>query len=330
MENRIFRAGIFLASMTLVVSSGAWALSAAPDPGPSPVMSSYFHRDSVGYLGVDFEDLTDKQRAEFHLQGKQGVAIAAVDHDAPAGEAGLRAQDVVLQIDGQPAQSAAQLHSILKKATVGQTVNLTILRDGQSIQKAVVLANRKDVEQRAWSQHYTVPDPAQEQTSGPSLSGRSAIGGQMGAHPMGMMPQSPAATPPPTPPAAEPEQGFLGETYSELGKTFGANGYIMSWIPGTNALYTGVDLDILGPQLAQYFNVPNGTGLLVKSVDANSPGSRAGIHAGDIVLKVDDVPMVSRSKWQHVVHENRNSLLLLLVQREKQKMTLTMSVHDTK
>lgn len=317
-----FRAGIFLASLTLVVSTTSWAFS--PVPAPTSEMSTYFHRDRVGYLGVDFEDLTEKQRSQFHLQGKQGVAIAAVDHDAPAGQAGLRVQDVVLQMDGQPAQSAAQLRAMLKKETVGQTVNLTLLHEGQTIQKAVVLANRKDVEQRAWSQHYTVPDPSEES---PAAQG---TGSQPNLPAMGMMPQaSPSSAPPPTPPA-QPEQGFLGETYSELGKTFGANGYIMSWIPGTNALYTGVEVDILGPQLAQYFNVPAGTGLLVKSVDANSPGSRAGIHAGDIVLKVDDVPMVSRSKWQHVVHENRNSLLLLQVQRERQKMTLTMSVHDTK
>ena len=48
------------------------------------------------------------------------------------------------------------------------------------------------------------------------------------------------------------------------------------------------------------------------------------------MLKVDDVPMVSRSKWQHVIHGNRNSLLLLEIQRDKQVFTITMSVHDTK
>ncbi len=86
----------------------------------------------------------------------------------------------------------------------------------------------------------------------------------------------------------------------------------------------------MGPQLAKYFGVQGETGLLVGSVDLNSPGSRAGIRAGDIVLKVDDVQMTSRSKWQHVLHENRNSLLLLQIQRDHKPMTLTMSVHETK
>jgi len=104
----------------------------------------------------------------------------------------------------------------------------------------------------------------------------------------------------------------------------------MSWIPGTNALYTGIEVNPIGPQLAKYFGVPGGVGLLVGSVDLNSPGSRAGIQAGDIVLKVDDVLMTSRSRWQHVLHENRNSLLLLQIQRDRQPMTLTMSVHATR
>ena len=128
MKNKIFRATILLASMTLVVSSGAWALGSGPTAAASSVVTAYFHHDRVGYLGVDFEDLTAEQRSTFHLQGKQGVAIAAVDHDAPAGQAGLRAQDVVIEMNGQPAQNAAELRSMLKKATVGQTVELTILR----------------------------------------------------------------------------------------------------------------------------------------------------------------------------------------------------------
>ena len=103
----------------------------------------------------------------------------------------------------------------------------------------------------------------------------------------------------------------------------------MSWIPGTDALYTGVDLDALSPQLAQFFNVPGGVGLLVKSVDMRSPGERAGLRAGDIVLKVDDVLMTSRSRWQHVVHSGRNRLLLVQIQRNGQPLTLTLSVHAT-
>jgi hypothetical protein len=148
-------------------------------------------------------------------------------------------------------------------------------------------------------------------------------------------PQSTLPQPTSTPAAAvqakptHPPTGFFTTASSGFTKTFGANGLLMSWIPGTNALYTGIDLDPLGTQLAEFFGIPIDTGLLVKSVDPRSPGERAGIHAGDIVLKVDDVSMTSRSRWQHVIHADRNRLLLLQLQRNGKPLTLTMSVHTT-
>lgn len=269
--------------------------------------TSYFHHARPGYLGVDLEDLTPQQRATFHLQDKQGVAIAAVDHDAPAGHAGLHVQDVVLQINGRPVRNAAQARSILARTTVGQSVALMVLHNGQTSQKTVQLADRREVEKQAWSQRYSVPDPAKNATT---------------TAPQIQAPPAQQTTPP-------PPQGILGQASSEFSKTFGPNGLLMSLVPGASSIYTGLDVVALGPQLAQYFGIHDGTGLIVKSVDRNSPGERAGAHAGDIVLKVNDVPMTSRSKWMHVLREDRNSLLLLQVLRDHHPMTLTMSIHAT-
>ncbi|HUZ05739.1 MAG TPA: PDZ domain-containing protein [Acidobacteriaceae bacterium] len=325
MKQQQFRSPYFRLTISctllLLASLPAWTL----EPAPSAAKSSYFHHASVGYLGVDFEDLTNSQRVDFHLQGKQGVAIAAVDHDAPAGQAGLKAQDVVLRMNGYLAQNAAQLRAMLHKLPVGSTVTLNLLRGGHTLERSVQLADRGAVEKRAWSQHYTVPDPAQVPAQTPVRATAQP--------PTAVTTQAPIETQAPTPtrqPDAHAQTGFLGQASSEIGKTFGSNGLLMSWIPGTNALYTGIEVNPIGPQLAKYFGVPGGVGLLVGSVDLNSPGSRAGIQAGDIVLKVDDVLMTSRSRWQHVLHENRNSLLLLQIQRDRQPMTLTMSVHATR
>lgn len=322
MTKKKFRGVFYGATLTLgatfLTSVGAAALSAAPNPS----LPVGFHHATPGYLGVDFEDLTDQQRATLQaplrVQDKQGVAIAAVDQDAPAGQAGLTVRDILLRINNQPALNALQVRSFLRQMKPGQQVSLTLVRDGNIFQKNVLLANRKDVEERAWSQHYSVPDPSQHPSNSAS---NSAIPAQA------MLPSAP-----PQPPAAgtPPDSGFWNATSSEFGKVFGANGMVMSWIPWTNALYTGVVLDTMEPQLAGYFHIQPGSGLLVRSVDNNSPGSRAGLHAGDIVLKVDDVAMTSRSKWQHVVHANRKSQLLMEIQRERQPMTLTMSVHATK
>jgi S1-C subfamily serine protease len=80
--------------------------------------------------------------------GLKGVLIMDVQPDSPAAKAGLRATrrdesnrvelgDVILAIDGKPVKSANDLLDVLEKHAVGDTVELTILRDGQE-QKAKV------------------------------------------------------------------------------------------------------------------------------------------------------------------------------------------------
>ncbi len=267
----------------LMASTAALAWSAPPSSG-CPL--SGHPAAAGGYLGVDVEDLTEQQRAQLQaplrIQDRQGVAIAAVDQDAPAAAAGLQAGDILLRINNQPAQSALQVRDFLRQMKPGQKISLTMLHNGSVSEKSVLLANRKDVEQRAWAQHYSVPAP----NTAP----------QQVAHSDEMhSPQNPPTATPPTPAAvplaADPSDssGLWNETSSEFSKVFGVNGMVMSWIPKSwipwnNALYTGVELDAMGPQLAAYFHIQPGTGLLVRSVDTNSPGARAGLHAGDVVL----------------------------------------------
>jgi serine protease Do len=43
----------------------------------------------------------------------------------------------------------------------------------------------------------------------------------------------------------------------------------------------------IGEQLAGYFKLPGKTGVLVSSVDADGPAGKAGMKAGDVILKLD-------------------------------------------
>src|SRR5487761_1398040 len=70
-------------------------------------------RNHGGYLGVDFENLTRQQREKLHLAPNEGVGIAVVDHDAPAGKAGLRSNDVIVKLSGKKAQNAEDLIAAL-------------------------------------------------------------------------------------------------------------------------------------------------------------------------------------------------------------------------
>jgi serine protease Do len=272
--------------------------------------------ETGGYLGVNFENLTPQQREKLQMPGKAGVAIAAVDHDAPAGKAGLKPKDVILALNGKKMKDADDLRAALHKLPPGTAITLKVLHDGHTTDVPVVLADRKTIEQEAWSQHYTVPDPADQRAADPDSP--------PDPHPATLAAGNPQ-------PPAQPQQssGFFSSMPSEIGKTFSSNGGLMSYIPGTPP-YTGLDLELLNPQLAAYFGLRNKTGLLVKSVDAGSPGAHAGLKAGDVLCAANDTAMTSRSRWNHILRENRHDAIRISILRHGQHRTLVMTLSASK
>jgi len=91
-----------------------------------------------------------------------------------------------------------------------------------------------------------------------------------------------------------------------------------------NPLSVGASLDPVSPQLADYFGVKSGTGLLVKNVFDNSAASAAGIKAGDIVLKVDGQTMAKLKDWTHAIRTNRGKQVQVTVLRDHKEQTVTM------
>ena len=49
----------------------------------------------------------------------------------------------------------------------------------------------------------------------------------------------------------------------------------------------GITAESLTPQLAEFFGVKDGKGVLVASVEENGPAAKAGIKAGDVIIAVD-------------------------------------------
>jgi len=92
----------------------------------------------------------------------------------------------------------------------------------------------------------------------------------------------------------------------------------------SNPFYTGLDLDMLGPQLANFFGVHDGQGLLVKRVDDNSPAAAAGLRAGDVITKLNGENVATTNQWAHDIHANRGKQVQLTVIRERREGTVTM------
>jgi serine protease Do len=95
-------------------------------------------------------------------------------------------------------------------------------------------------------------------------------------------------------------------------------------------LYVGVDLNPVRTQLADYFGVSSGTGLLVENVDYQSPAARAGLKAGDVVVKVESQQMTSKGDWVKAIRNHRGHLVQVTVMRNKQEQVLSMSAGKLK
>jgi putative serine protease PepD len=100
------------------------------------------------YLGIKMTEVED------------GVVVTEVRPGAPADDAGLRPAtgattengrqvptggDVIVEFDGREISSSAELQSAVDSKQPGDTVTLTVLRDGERLEVEVTLATRPDV-----------------------------------------------------------------------------------------------------------------------------------------------------------------------------------------
>lgn len=67
------------------------------------------------------------------------LEIEQVRPDSPAAAAGLRAGDVVVEIDGEPVRNAAEFSFRLRRSPVGGALPLTVRRDGAEVELAPTL-----------------------------------------------------------------------------------------------------------------------------------------------------------------------------------------------
>lgn len=88
------------------------------------------------YLGVRYVTITPTLAEEEKLTVKQGAYLktgqgTAIVSGSPASRAGLKDQDIIVKVDGKTVDRRNPLSSILSLYTVGDTIELTVLRNGK-------------------------------------------------------------------------------------------------------------------------------------------------------------------------------------------------------
>lgn len=109
--------------------------------------------------------------------------------------------------------------------------------------------------------------------------------------------------------------------------TEGGDGFELL-LPGPRA-YLGVSLISLSPELREHFGAPKDAGVMVESVQNDSPADKAGVKVGDIVLSIDGDDVKSSGDLRKGLRDKKEGdSVRLEVLRGRARQTIVATVKE--
>ena len=94
----------------------------------------------------------------------------------------------------------------------------------------------------------------------------------------------------------------------------------------TSSVRSGLTVENITPQLGEFFGVKSGNGVLVRSVEKGSRAEKAGFHAGDVIVKVNDQFVHDTSDFTHAVKSRTGESVSVSVVRDKKEQNLNLEL----
>lgn len=214
-----------------------------------------------------------------------GVVIESVDEESPAAKAGLKAGDIVVEFDGERVRSVRQFTRVVSETPEGRSVAAAVMRDGQRVTVNVTPESGNAF--RFFDGERWTPFEQLRRWESVPAPARPAI---------------PSRPTPPATPRAAPLPPSLERFF---------------W-SGSNQL--GITASDLEPQLAEYFGTKEG--VLVSSVNTDSPAAKAGLKAGDVIVSFNGNTVDSPSDLRTRIRNLDGGEFTLGIVRDKKSMTL--------
>lgn len=236
-------------------------------------------------IGVTVTEVAGKEAGSADAAG---VRISTVDSDSPAAKAGLRAGDLVVEVDGEVVRSARQFGRLIQETADGRSVKLSVVRDGTRQSLAVTPESR----------------PFAFGVDGDRI-GREVTRGLR---------------------EIEPQLRDLEPRLRELEPMvrdfrFELPFDVDEWrMFGGGRGRLGVQMTPLPSQLADYFGAKDG-GVLVSSVTAGSAAEKAGLKAGDVITSIDGDRVRSSSDLSAELRDKDGAVSIGIL-REKKESTV--------
>lgn len=180
-----------------------------------------------------------------------GAVVEEVQTGSAAEKAGIKKGDVIAEFDGERVRGARHLSRLVGETPEGRTVKAAVMREGKRLDVSVT----PDSGTRAAARDFEVVVPPMRFEKMP----RVELGPEARRELERSLPR------------------WKGEFKRDALEGFGLIA------PGKGRL--GVGIQDLSPQLAEYFGTSSG--VLVATVDPESPAGKAGLKAGDVITAVN-------------------------------------------
>lgn len=264
-----------------------------PEPPAPPEDFNTFSLliEGGGFLGVYGEDINNENMGRYRLNQARGVGVTRVIADSPAEKAGLKKDDVILRVDGENVTSVRKLNRLVSEIAPDHTVKITISRNGAEQDLTATMGKRSNFSS---ARELFSGEPGNWKFNGRLLDtdklNRDFKGFQL-------------------------DRDKLNDN-NDLTFFFG------------NSRRIGVSTVELTKQLADYFGVTTGRGVLVTAVTEDGPAAKAGIKAGDVITAVDGEEVDSPGDVSRAIGRKKEGEVTITVIRNKSQQTFRVTPRE--
>ena len=284
-----------LGLLTALILTVAPVLAQQPAPEPPEPPEEFSNTFSLmieggGFLGVYGEDINNENMGRYRLSQARGVGVTQVVQGSAAEKAGLRKDDVILRIDGENVTSVRKLNRLVSEIAPDHSVRITISRGGAEQELTATMGKRKSP---SMVRDFGGPDAKVWKFEGPHF-----------------------------------ELGDLfdnKELFNNRG-LFNNNGDLAFML--SNSRRIGVSTMQLTKQLADYFGITGGRGVLVTAVTEDGPAAKAGVKAGDVITAIDGEEIDSPGDVSRVISRKKEGDVTLTVIRNKSQQTIRVTPRE--
>jgi serine protease Do len=292
------------ASAVGLLLAGGWIPAEAAESGKRKVASG-----QRGRLGISLEDVRADDVGRLQLEEEAGARVSHVADESPASAAGLKEDDVILRFQGEPVRSASQLARLVRETPAGRKVALEVSRQGQVQQLSATLGESRGMafgDLGRWHELMVPPSPP-DAPAPPEIA---------------ELPEMPELPDIPELPAFrwndEDREAIRDHARNEVRRVLRSRGPRL-----------GIRYHELSDQLAGYFKVEGG--VLVASVDEGSAAAKAGVKAGDVIVKLNGRKVGDASDLgSEVARLSSDAEATLTVQRDGRPLDLKVTVTGAK